>query len=196
MRPFSRRSIACWVAWLPAALVAAGELPCGAKLNVDTQAAELGTQVRVTLGIAAPREVVWNAITDYAHATQFIHHLQHSSAETLGVNHLRVQQTGRVGKGPFTTLVHTLYEVRLQPDQYQLEAELVGGDLRHMRMSSRLQANVTDAYTTLQYAATIDPGNWVPLWLAEPVLRQSAQESFQDLALEIAKRSPTCPKGF
>jgi hypothetical protein len=129
-------------------------------------------------------------MTDYANATRFIRYLKRSDAKTTAPDTVQVVQVGLASWGPFSTEVWTDYVVTLQPSAFKLQGKLVQGDIKNMRLEAALTSR--DHGTELRYNNLVQPASWMPLGLAEPLLKQAAQDSFEDLQAEINRRAGTC----
>jgi uncharacterized membrane protein len=145
-------------------------------------------KVDVTMSIDAPIDIVWQVITDYQHAAQFISNLRSSSETQLGPQHLQVEQVGRVGWNALTIDIKTVYHVTLNRQEKTIQSEAVAGDLKRVTMFTQLQARPNGG-TLLEYTLKTDPARWAPLGIAEELLKRNAVQSFADLKREILKRS-------
>jgi len=145
-------------------------------------------KVDVTLHIDAPIEIVWQVITDYQHAAQFISNLRSSSETQIGPNKLQVEQVGRVGWNALNVEIKTVYHVNLNALEKNIQSVSVGGDLKRVSMFTQLHAKANGG-TVLEYTLTTDPARWAPLVIAEELLIRNARQSFADLKREILKRS-------
>jgi uncharacterized membrane protein len=149
-------------------------------------------KVDVTLMLDAPIDIVWEVITDYQQAAQFIANLRSSTAKQLGPNKLQVEQVGRVGWNALNVDIKTVYHVNLNPVDKKIQSLAVAGDLKMVSMRTQLHTQ-TNGGTLLEYTLTTDPGRWAPLVIAEELLLRNAKQSFADLKREILKRASAAP---
>jgi carbon monoxide dehydrogenase subunit G len=138
--------------------------------------------------VDAPIETVWEVITDYQHAAQFISNLKSSTETPLGPNNLQVEQVGRVSLAGFHVDIKTVYKVSLNPTEKKITNVSVGGDLKTVNMETQLQTK-SNGSTLLLYTMVTDPGPVAPLVVAEELLKRQARQGFDDLRREILKRS-------
>ncbi|GEM_PF-5184204 len=185
-------TLACAMALLMPLAAEAESIGCGAELTVSSRVKDGQVVVSVLLATPAPAPVVWAVMTDYGHATQFIRHLTRSEAVRTTDNTLLVTQTGRVTWGPFKADVTTEYHVQLKPAELRLSGQLRQGDVKDMWLQAQLRTS--GDRTELVYQNGITPAIWMPLSLAEPMLTKRAEESFVDLANEVARRAHTCDR--
>ena len=184
-------SMTCWRA-TSAALQDAFEVrsmvvrPCEQGLPGDC------IKVDVTLLLDAPIDIVWEVITDYQQAAQFITNLRSSTAKQLGPNKLQVEQVGRVGWNALNVDIKTVYHVNLNPVDKKIQSLAVAGDLKMVSMRTQLHSQANGG-TLLEYTLTTDPGRWAPLLIAEELLVRNAKQSFSDLKREILKRASAAP---
>lgn len=184
-------SMTCWRA-TSAALQDAFEVrsmvvrPCEQGLPGDC------IKVDVTLLLDAPIDIVWDVITDYQQAAQFITNLRSSTAKQLGPNKVQVEQVGRVGWNALNVDIKTVYHVHLNPVDKKIQSLAVAGDLKMVSMRTQLHTQ-TNGGTLLEYTLTTDPGRWAPLLIAEELLVRNAKQSFSDLKREILKRASAAP---
>ena len=184
-------SMTCWRA-TSAALQDAFEVrsvvlrPCEQGMPGDC------IKVDVTLLLDAPIDIVWEVITDYQQAAQFITNLRSSTAKQLGPNKLQVEQVGRVGWNALNVDIKTVYHVHLNPVDKKIQSLAVAGDLKMVSMRTQLHTQANGG-TLLEYTLTTDPGRWAPLLIAEELLVRNAKQSFSDLKREILKRASAAP---
>lgn len=149
-------------------------------------------KVDVTLLLDAPIDIVWDVITDYQQAAQFITNLRSSTAKQLGPNKVQVEQVGRVGWHALNVDIKTVYHVNLNPVDKKIQSLAVAGDLKMVSMRTQLHTQANGG-TLLEYTLTTDPGRWAPLLIAEELLVRNAKQSFSDLKREILKRASAAP---
>jgi uncharacterized membrane protein len=145
-------------------------------------------KVEVSLLLDAPIDIVWDVITDYQQAAQFITNLRSSTAKQLGPNKLQVEQVGRVGWHALNVDIKTVYHVNLNPVDKKIQSLAVAGDLKMVSMRTQLHTRPNGG-TLLEYTLATDPGRWAPLVIAEELLVRNAKQSFSDLKREILKRA-------
>ena len=145
-------------------------------------------KVDVRMPVDAPQDIVWQVITDYQHAAQFISNLKSSSEISLGPNLVQIEQVGRVGWSAISVEIKTVYKVNLYPAEKKIVSVSVGGDLKTVSMTTQLKPKANGG-TLLEYTLTTDPGPWAPLAIAEEILKRQAQQGFVDLNKEILKRA-------
>ena len=145
-------------------------------------------KVEVNLLLDAPIDIVWDVITDYQQAAQFISNLRSSTAKQLGPHKLQVEQVGRVGWNALNVDIKTVYHVNLNPVDKKIQSLAVAGDLKMVSMSTQLHARA-NVGTLLEYTLITDPARWAPLVIAEELLVRNARQSFADLKREILKRA-------
>lgn len=156
--------------------------PCSKILAYDC------VKVEVSMPVDAPIETVWQVITDYQHAAQFISNLKSSTETSIGPNSLQVEQVGRVSLAALHVDIKTVYKVSLNPTEKKITNVSVGGDLKTVNMETQLQSKGNGS-TLLLYTMVTDPGPWAPLVVAEELLKRQARQGFEDLKREILKRS-------
>lgn len=169
----------------------AAEPACQVLLEVSSKRQGGEVEVEVKLKIPSPLNVVWEVMTDYGNAARFIKNLRHSEALLIGPDKYLVKQLGWVGWGKLGTHIQTNYEVQLIPSIHQVSGKLVSGDIKSMQMTASLVPSDAQR-TVLHYNVKTEPDLWIPAFLAESVLHRQAQESFQDLASEMQRRSGKC----
>ena len=156
--------------------------PCEKGIGYDC------VKVDVQMQVDAPQEIVWQVITDYQHAAQFISNLKTSSETPLGLNLLQVDQVGRVGWAAINLEIKTVYKVNLYPVDKKIVSVSIGGDLKTVSMTTQLKPKPNGG-TLLAYSLVSDPGPWAPLAISEELLKRQARQSFADLRKEILKRA-------
>ena len=145
-------------------------------------------KVDVLLSINAQIDIVWQVITDYQHAPDFISNLKSSKQVTLAPNVMMVEQIGRVGWGLLKIEIKTLSKVILNPASKKIHSISVGGNLMTTTMSTELRSS-GNGTSILEFSLITDPGPWAPLAISEQLLKRHALQSFNDLKIEILKRN-------
>lgn len=161
------------------------------QFEIDAHSSKQEEKIRidVNLLIHAPKEVVWDVITDYGNATTFISSLKSSSDQRVSVSEHIVSQVGLVNIGVINLPIKTVYKAHLNSNQYAIETDLLSGDLESMRMETHLQS-LPNEMTNLKYSVVVVPGAVIPNFLAEHFFLVYAKDAFKDLANEIIRRSP------
>ena len=170
-------SIGC--AFAPPTLAARPDL----DVNVEVVDGEFRAEVQ--LFVRAPRQRVWDVITDYEHAPQFMRSLQLSKVLSRVGNIVRVLQRDQVRFGPFTFPVETVKEVRLL-EPTKTESRLVSGSLK--RYESKTELLSENGGTRIIYRSLAIPDSVLAQFAGESTVRRETEERFRQLRAEILRR--------
>ena len=177
-----------------AALIVCAGLAHGADEIPVTAAAE-GRAVRVHAQaiVHAPREVIWQTLTDYENLPRFVPGLEKSQVLRRAGNVAVVEQVGRTSFLFFTYPIHIV--VRAEEDHPRmLRIRLVSGTLRQLESIYRIESvEGHDDRFLLRWTAIMEADLPVPLFVAVRLVRMDAQEQFAGIVAEIERRSRARP---
>lgn len=185
-RAFTALVIYAVLAW-PLSL-AAGE----PELDVKVQMVGEEIRAQVSMFVRAPRERVWDVITDYERAPEFTRDLQVSRIVSRSGNTLRLMQKSQLHYGPFTVPFETVKDIRLVAP-LRTEARLVSGSVKRYEATTEL---VTERGGTRILVRSVAVSDSVLAALAgESVVRRQTEEGFRQLAAEIMRRERVAAAG-
>jgi carbon monoxide dehydrogenase subunit G len=105
----------------------------GVVVDVRKEGAEVA--VDVDCPVDAPREVVWDVLTDYDHMAQFISNLDYSGIDARTDNVLRVHQKGKVSRGILSLSFDNVREIELLPRR-EIRSHMISGDMKASAFTS------------------------------------------------------------
>jgi hypothetical protein len=168
------------------------------NFDITTNQVESNIVIDVQADIHAPIELVWTVLNDYDHSACFIQSLASSHASPLGPDEWLVERVGILDLGLFNLHLAAQYRVHLEPQQHQLQSQLIAGDAKSMNHALQLTA-LGPERTELRSHAVIEPMAWFPRRWSQALMLKQARTAFQDMLNEIQKRASTheasvCPK--
>lgn len=137
---------------------------------------------------------VWSTITDYQHAAQFVSNLLISEEESIDSNTKKITQIGKVGWQPLSINMLMVYSVTLNVENKTIFGKLISGDVKSMRMESKLSPGL-HGNTIINYSIAIEPMPYMPKIIVEKILVSHTSQSFNDLLNEIEKRATKKSQG-
>jgi carbon monoxide dehydrogenase subunit G len=173
-----------------AILIASGGpfiLPAAADsdLQVNVQIVDGEIRADVSLFVKAPRRRVWDVITDFERAPEFMRDLQISKVIARTGDTLRVLQKDLIRFGPFQFAVDTVKDVRLV-EPLRTESRLVSGSLR--KYEARTELVPEAGGTRILYRSEAIPGSALAIFAGEGLVRRETEERFKQLRQEILRR--------
>ena len=154
-------------------------------LDVNVEVVDGEFRAEVQLFVRAPRQRVWDVITDYERAPEFMRSLQLSKVLSRVGNIVRVMQRDQVRFGPFTFPVETVKEVRLV-EPFKTESRLVSGSLR--RYESKTELVSENGGTRIVYRSLAIPDSVLAQFAGESTVKRETEERFKQLRTEILRR--------
>jgi carbon monoxide dehydrogenase subunit G len=145
----------------------------------------------VSLFVRAPRQRVWDVLTDYERAPEFMRSLQVSKVISRAGDTLRVLQKDQVRFGPFTFPVETVKDVRLI-EPFATESRLVSGSLKTYESKTELVPE--GGGTRLLYRSRAIAGSALAAFIGESSVRRETEERFKQLRAEILRREHVAAK--
>jgi hypothetical protein len=136
--------------------------------------------------VDAPLSIVWEVLTDYEHMAQFISNLEFSGVQSRADNVLRVEQRGKVSKGPLTFVFHNVREVELLPN-HEIRSRLISGDLKASEFTTRI-VKVAAVFHIVN-SGHYTPNAWVPPFIGPALIEAETRKQFGDIRKEILRRS-------
>lgn len=155
--------------------------------DLDVKVKIVGDEIRadISLFVPAPRQRVWEVLTDYERAPQFTRDLEVSRIVARSGDTLRLFQKAQVRLGPFAIPVETLKDIRLSAP-YRTESRLVGGSLRKYDVTTDLVPD--GGGTRIIVHSVAIPNNALATMFGEGRIKRETEQHFRDLRAEILRR--------
>ena len=153
-------------------------------VNVRLEGPEVA--VDVDCPVDAPRQLVWNVLTDYEHMAQFVSNIAYSGVESRVDNVLRVHQKGRVSRGFLSMSFDNVREIELVPHR-EIRSRMISGDMR----ASAFTTSIVEVGGRLHIVnvGRYQPNLWVPPIIGPALIRAETQKQFGEIRTEIRRRS-------
>lgn len=181
-------AIVCTIGWL----FAPGASAAGADdLDVSVEIVEGEIRAVASLFVRAPRQRVWDVITDYERAPEFMRSMQVSKIVSRTGDTVRVLQKDQVRFGPLTFPVETVKDVRLVEPRLT-ESSLVSGSLK--RYDARTELVSERGGTRIVYRSLVVPGGVLSGFIGEGNVKRETEERFKALRAEILRREHVAVK--
>lgn len=164
-----------------------------AQSDIDVKVQFVGEEIRTVASffVRAPRQHVWDVVTDYDRASEYIHHLQTSKVVARVGDTLRVLQKAQFRFGPFAFPSETLRDVRLV-EPVRTESQLVSGSMKKYDATTELVREGEG--TRILYRSQAVPGSTLSAFVGEATIRHETQEHFKQLRDEILRRQDVAAK--
>lgn len=173
---------------LSAALVfafAAGAAQAAEEFTVETLRRGEAIEVRCGATLVAPKDIVWQTLTDYGRLAEFVPGMRRSRIVSYAGGAAVVEQ---VGEAHFLFVTYpievTLSSVERPPDT--IEAKMLKGNLTRMEGAYRVRVR-PDGRVRLTWDGLVEAPGLPPL-IGELVMRANIEDQFRGMVDEIERR--------
>ena len=164
-----------------------------AQSDIDVKVQFVGEEIRTVASffVRAPRQHVWDVLTDYDRASEYIRDLQTSKVVARMGDTLRVLQKAQFRFGPFALPVETVRDVRLT-EPVRTESHLVSGSMKKYDAMTELVREGEG--TRILYRSHAIPGSALSAFVSEATIKGETQEHFRQLRDEVLRRQDVAAK--
>lgn len=166
----------------------AGAAHAADELVVEAERNGERIDVRAQAVIAAPRDLVWEALTDYEGLPRFIPGISRSVVRLRQGNRLLLEQAGEARFLIFSLPIQVSLEV-LESPRERISSRAVAGNLRRMNGRYEIQPGASPGTVLLRYSGEIEPDFELPPLIGMFTLRTSAEQQFMAMVEEIERRA-------
>lgn len=179
-----------WWLWLLCSLVWPVRL-LATPVDISTQEQGRSLVLHMRVVLDAPRDLVWNTITDYEHAADWVPGMTRSVVLERRPDGATVAQSGQAQVLFFGLSVDVVVAVNeLPPDRVRVR--LLRGDLRRLEGEYRLSTVEGPGgarQQLLEWQGVVEPASRLPVFLTRPVMRDNLRRQFEGLVGEIERRA-------
>ena len=143
--------------------------------------------VDVTANVAARREIVWDALTDYDHMPEFVTNLKSSTVLKRQGNQLVVEQAGEAKRAFLHFSFSTIRSVELTPGS-EIRSHLVRRDFKSYEFTTRLNGEAIGP-TTIEHHGEYLPNAWVPTVVWPAMIETETRSQYTQLIAEMLRRT-------
>ena len=176
-------------------IAAASALPvsAAAQSDLDISVQMVGDEIRATVSmfVRAPQQRVWEVISDYERAPEYMRDLQVSKVISRSGDTVRVLQKDQVRYGPFAFPVETVRDIR-QIEPVKIESRLVSGSRKKYDATTELVPE--SGGTRLRYRSVSIPSSALASLAGESTVKRITEERFKQLRAEILRREVVASK--
>jgi hypothetical protein len=192
MRAFTCTRVATVI--LLYAVLALSSARAAGEPELDVRVQMVGEEIRaqVSMFVRAPRELVWDVITDYERAPEFTRDLQVSRIVSRSGDTLRLLQKSQLRYGPFTMPFETVKDIRLVAPA-RTEARLVSGSMKSYEAKTELVPESGGTRILVRSVAVSDSA--LAALAGESVVKRQTEDGFRQLAAEIMRRERVAAAG-
>ena len=181
MRALTLRIFATLLIPLAAAGARAAE-----DISVETLRRGSAVEVICRATLRAPRELIWQTLTDYDRLAEFIPGMLKSRVlEHLGLTAI-VEQTGEARFLLFSFPIEVTVATTERPP-HAIDVQVLKGNLRRLEGGYRIEP-LADGRTALHWVGLIEPDAPMPPLIGELLMRASISDQFQGMVREIERR--------
>jgi hypothetical protein len=172
-------------AWAP--------VPAAAQSDLEVSVRMVGEEIRanVSMFVRASQQRVWEVISDYERAPEYMRDLQVSKVLARSGDTVRVMQRDQVRYGPFAFPVETVRDIReVQP--VKAESHLVSGSMKKYDATTELVPE--NGGTRIRFRSVSIPGSALASIAGEGLVKRITEERFRQLRAEILRREVVATK--
>jgi len=175
------------IAVVVSALCASAPALAAGDPGLDIKVQMVGEEIRaeVSMFVRAPRQLVWEVVTDYERAPEFTRNMQVSRILSRSGDTLRLLQKSQVRFGPFTVPLETVRDIRLV-SPLRTESRLVSGSMKTYEATTELVQEAGG--TRILVRSNAVPGSGLAAFAGESIVRRETEERFRELRAEIMRR--------
>jgi carbon monoxide dehydrogenase subunit G len=171
-------------------LAAAAAIACpavAAPNDVDVKVQIVDQEVRTTVSFFVPasQQRVWDVVTDYERAPEYLREVQSAKIVARSGDTLRVAQRDQVKFGPFSIPIDTVRDVKhVEPSR--TESHIVSGSFRKYDSEIRLLPEANG--TRVLYRSQTIPDSALAAFAGESTIKKHTEERFRQMRAEILRR--------
>lgn len=178
-----------WLAWMvPVLLLAQGGVAGAAEgMVVAAEARGSAVSVDIRATVTAPHPVIWSALTDYGHLSEFIPGMQSSKITERRGSTAIVEQRGEAGFLVFSYGIDVVVaSTEYHPDT--IEIRVLKGNLKRLDGRYHVERGEKEGTWTVRWVGLIEPSLSLPQFLSVRLIRGSLVEQFRGMIDEIERR--------
>ena len=161
--------------------------PAAPPSDMDVRVQIVDEEVRTTASffVAAPQQRVWDVITDYERAPQYMREVQSAKIVSRSGDTWRLAQRDQVKFGPFSIPIDTVRDVK-HVEPVRTESHLVSGSFR--KYDSKIELIPEGNGTRIVYRSQTIPDSALAGFAGESTIRKHTEARFRQLRAEIMRR--------
>jgi carbon monoxide dehydrogenase subunit G len=169
------------------AFAAAAPAIAASPSDMDVKVRIVDDEVRtaVTFFVPAPQQRVWEVITDYERAPEYMREVQSAKIVARSGDTLRVAQRDQVKFGPFSIPIETVRDVK-HVEPARTDSHLVSGSFK--KYDSRIELVPESGGTRIVYRSQAIPDSALAGFAGESTIKKHTEERFRQLRAEILRR--------
>lgn len=155
------------------------------EIDVSVQSIDGEFRTTVSMFVRASRQRVWEVITDFEGAPDFMRDLQVSKVVSRSGDTLRVMQKDKVRFGPLSLALDSVRDLRLT-EPSSIEARLVSGSMKKYEAKTVLKP--APGGTQMTYRSVAVAGSILAGFASESLVASQTEERFRQIRDEILRR--------
>ena len=167
------------------ALAAPAFAASSSDMDVKVRIVEEEVRTAVTFFVPVAQQRVWDVITDYERAPQYMRDVQSAKIVSRSGDTLRLAQRDQVKFGPFSIPIETVRDVK-HVEPVRTESHLVSGSFK--KYDAKLELVPEGAGTRIVYRSQTVPDSALAGFAGESAIRKHTEERFRQLRAEILRR--------
>lgn len=183
--------LACAIACAGTYAVAVPALAGPSDIDVNVQSVDGEFRTTVSMFVRAAQQRVWEVITDFERAPEFMRDLHVSKILSRSGDTLRVLQKDRVRFGPFSLAMDSVRDLRLT-EPVSIESRLVSGSMKKYEAKTELKP--APGGTQIIYRSVAIAGSALAAFASDSLVASQTEERFRQIRDEILRRETVAAK--
>ena len=154
-------------------------------IDVKVQIVDHEVRTAVSFFVPASQQRVWDVVTDYERAPEYLREVQSAKVVSRAGDTLRVVQRDQVKFGPFSIPIDTVRDVK-HVEPTRTESHIVSGSFR--KYDSEIRLAPEPGGTRVTYRSQTIPESALAAFASEATIKKHAEDRFRQLRAEILRR--------
>lgn len=177
--------LACAMLYTLSSALTAPAVANAQEIDVNVQSVEGEFRTTVTMFVRASQQRVWEVITDFERAPEFMRDLHVSKILSRSGDKVRVMQKDRVRFGPFSIAMDSVRDLRLT-EPVSIEARLISGSMKKYEAKTELKP--APGGTQMTYRSAAVAGSALAAFASDSLVASQTEERFRQIRDEILRR--------
>ena len=179
------RTVTAFVFAFGSALATSALAASPTDMDVKVQIVDEEVRTTASFFVSAPQQRVWDVITDYERAPQYMRDTVSAKIISRSGDTLRLVQKDQVKIGPFSVPIDTVRDVK-HVEPVRTESHIVSGSFK--KYDAKIELVPEGNGTRVLYKSQTIPDSVLASFAGESMIKKHTEERFRELRAEILRR--------